>query len=117
MHAERPFASATNTCRRRALKSYVSCLIPILHSCQLQRFFETTLELLVGNLGYGAQVRRDATRAARAFLLVRNHMVKFPIDVLVMDAKWLAITTRRQQFIQPSHSSPPHNSRAKQQKK
>ena len=27
-------------------------------------------------------------------LLVRNHMVKFPIDTLVIDGKWLAITTR-----------------------
>ena len=32
-------------------------------------------------------------------LLVRNHMVKFPVDALVMDGKWLAITTRQQQLV------------------
>src|SRR5215204_5781581 len=105
MHAERPFASAPSSCRR-TLESYLSCLVPILHSCQLQRFFESALELLVGNLGHGAQVRCDAARAACAFLLVRNHMVKFPIDALVMDGKWLAVMTRQQQLVEPSQFGP-----------
>src|SRR5436190_13016576 len=99
-------STSVNACRRSirrrskysSMHSGIVFFIPrpILHSCQLQRFCESTLELLVGNLRHGAQVRCDAARAARAFLLVRNHMVKFPLDVLIVDHKWLAVAMRQQ---------------------